>query len=37
MAVSRQAAERMLALAYDLAARLPLTAQALHEGVIDVL
>ncbi len=35
MAVSRPAAERMLALAYDLAARLPRTAQALHEGVID--
>ena len=35
MAVSRPAAERMLALAYDLAARLPRTARALHEGVID--
>ena len=35
MAISRPAAERMLALAYDLAARLPRTAQALHEGVID--
>ena len=35
MAVSRPAAERMLALAHDLAARLPRTAQALHEGVID--
>jgi ribosomal protein L12E/L44/L45/RPP1/RPP2 len=36
MAVSRPAAERMLALAHDLAARLPRTARALHEGVIDV-
>jgi len=32
---SRRAAERMLALAHDLAARLPLTAAALAEGVID--
>jgi Domain of unknown function (DUF222) len=36
MAISRPAAERMLALAHDLAARLPLTARALHEGVIDL-
>ncbi len=36
MAISRPAAERMLALARDLATRLPLTARALHEGVIDV-
>jgi hypothetical protein len=35
MAVSRPAAGRMLALAHDLATRLPRTAQALHEGVID--
>ncbi len=35
LACSRWAAERMLALAYDLAARLPLTAAALHDGRID--
>src|SRR5450755_3295553 len=36
LASSRRAAERMLALAHDLADRLPLTARALREGVIDV-
>ncbi len=35
LACSRWAAERMLALAYDLAARLPLTAAALNDGLID--
>ena len=35
LAVSRRSAERMLALAHDLATRLPLTPQALPEGVID--
>ena len=35
LACSRWAAEKMLALAYDLAARLPLTAAALHDGRID--
>ena len=35
LACSRWAAERMLALAHDLAARLPLTAAALHDGRID--
>ena len=35
LAISRQAAERMLAVAYDLAARLPLTARALREGDIE--
>ena len=34
-ATSKVAAEKMLALAYDLAARLPGTARALREGVID--
>jgi hypothetical protein len=34
-ACSRQAAEKTLVLAYDLAARLPGTARALHEGIID--
>jgi Domain of unknown function (DUF222) len=36
LGISRWPAERMLALAHDLATRLPLTARALHEGVIDV-
>ena len=35
MAVSHPPSDRMLALAHDLAARLPRTARALHEGVID--
>ena len=35
LACSRYAAERMLALAHDLAARLPLTAAALNDGLID--
>ena len=35
MACSRWTAERMLALAHDLAVRLPATARALREGVID--
>jgi Domain of unknown function (DUF222) len=35
LAISRWAAEKMTALAHDLATRLPLTRQALHEGVID--
>jgi Domain of unknown function (DUF222) len=35
LACSRWAAERMLALAHDLAARLPLTAAALNDGLID--
>ena len=35
LACSRWAAEKMLALAHDLAARLPLTAAALHDGRID--
>jgi hypothetical protein len=35
LAISRWPAERMLALASDLATRLPLTRRALHEGVID--
>lgn len=34
-ACSRQAAEKTLVLAYDLAVRLPGTARALHEGIID--
>jgi Domain of unknown function (DUF222) len=36
LACSRRAAERMLPLAHDLAVRLPATARALREGVIDV-
>ena len=36
LTISRLAAERMLALAHDLAARLPGTARALREGLIDV-
>ncbi len=35
LACSRWTAERMLALAHDLAVRLPATARALREGVID--
>ena len=35
LAISRWPAERMLALASDLATRLPSTRRALHEGVID--
>ena len=35
LAISRWPAERMLALARDLATRLPSTRRALHEGVID--
>ncbi len=35
LSVSRWAAEKTTAVAYDLATRLPLTRQALHEGVID--
>jgi Domain of unknown function (DUF222) len=35
LACSRYAAERMLALAHDLAVRLPLTAAALNDGLID--
>src|SRR5208283_3622223 len=35
LASSQRAAERMLAVAYDLAFRLPRTTQALSEGLID--
>ena len=35
LAISRWAAEKMTGLAHDLATRLPLTRQALHEGIID--
>jgi hypothetical protein len=35
LAMSRWAAEKMTGLAHDLAARLPLTRQALHDGIID--
>ncbi len=35
LAISRWAAEKMTGLAYDLATRLPLTRQALHDGIID--
>ena len=35
LSVSRWAAEKATAVAHDLATRLPLTRQALHEGVID--
>jgi hypothetical protein len=35
LSVSRWAAEKTTAVAHDLATRLPLTRQALHEGVID--
>jgi Domain of unknown function (DUF222) len=35
LSVSRWAAEKMTAVAHDLATRLPLTRQALHDGVID--
>ena len=36
LSISRWVAERTLALAHDLATRLPLTARALREGVIDL-
>ena len=35
LAISRWAAEKMTGLAHDLATRLPLTRQALHDGIID--
>ena len=35
LSVSRRAAEKTTAVAHDLATRLPLTRQALHEGIID--
>ena len=35
LAISRWAAEKMTGLAHDLATRLPLTREALHDGIID--